>query len=277
MKNNFQYDVNKTFYVKISRDEFIDKQYLIWPFAVVVGTCFVLMLLFMLFKWLRDCQKRRKSRLSSKHLKKIPVKKFKKGDNYETCAICLEDYENGDKLRVLPCAHAYHCKCIDPWLTKRKKTCPVCKRKVIPGSNPDSDSESSDEEGPTTSERTPLLAGNNNTPRRSTFDNSGLPEVVRPEVQRVQIQGHSHSSDSDSSEDEIDTIEADITMETSSEEEDNAETSGEGRDGLNGISNAGFTDVEGTSPRAEGSEQTQVEVEVMGTQMGEEKVSNHIV
>ena len=68
---------------------------------------------------------------------------------------------------------AYHCKCIDPWLTKRKKTCPVCKRKVIPGSNPDSDSESSDEEGPTTSERTPLLAGNNNTPRRSTFDNSG--------------------------------------------------------------------------------------------------------
>ncbi|XP_022288505.2 E3 ubiquitin-protein ligase RNF13-like [Crassostrea virginica] len=277
MKNNFQYDVNKTFYVKISRDEFIDKQYLIWPFAVVVGTCFVLMLLFMLFKWLRDCQKRRKSRLSSKHLKKIPVKKFKKGDNYETCAICLEDYENGDKLRVLPCAHAYHCKCIDPWLTKRKKTCPVCKRKVIPGSNPDSDSESSDEEGPTTSERTPLLAGNNNTPRRSTFDNSGLPEVVRPEVQRVQIMGHSHSSDSDSSEDEIDTIEADITMETSSEEEDNAETGGAGRDGMIGISNAGFTDVEGTSPRAEGSEQTQVEVEVMGTQMGEEKVSNHIV
>ena len=72
---------------------------------------------------------------------------------------------------------AYHCKCIDPWLTKRKKTCPVCKRKVIPGTNPDSDSES-DEESEGTSERSPLLAGNNNnqvmdTPRRSTFDNSG--------------------------------------------------------------------------------------------------------
>lgn len=76
-------------------------------------------------------------------------------------------------LYLLKMISAYHCKCIDPWLTKRKKTCPVCKRKVIPGANPDSDSESSDEEGPSTSERTPLLAGNNNRTRRSTFDNSG--------------------------------------------------------------------------------------------------------
>lgn len=76
-------------------------------------------------------------------------------------------------LYFLKTISAYHCKCIDPWLTKRKKTCPVCKRKVIPGANPDSDSESSDEEGPSTSERTPLLAGNNNHTRRSTFDNSG--------------------------------------------------------------------------------------------------------
>lgn len=35
------------FYIKIGRDTFIEKPYLIWPFAVVVGTCFVLMLLFM--------------------------------------------------------------------------------------------------------------------------------------------------------------------------------------------------------------------------------------
>lgn len=33
-------------------------------------------------------------------------------------------------MRILPCRHAYHTKCIDVWLTKNRRVCPVCKRKV---------------------------------------------------------------------------------------------------------------------------------------------------
>ena len=188
--------------IKIDREVDYNFNPYLWPFAIVVGTCFILMLVFMLVRFCRDLHKKKKSRLSTKCLKKIPIKKFKKGDNYDVCAICLDDYEEGEKLRVLPCAHVYHIKCIDPWLTKRKKTCPVCKRKVIPGSNPDSDSSDEDTENESSNERTPLLLNNNpvmTTSRRSTFDSSGLPEAVRQEVTTVHVRTHRiEDSDSDS-------------------------------------------------------------------------------
>ncbi|KAJ4714185.1 receptor-likey region, transmembrane domain- and RING domain-containing protein 1 [Melia azedarach] len=45
----------------------------------------------------------------------------------ETCAICLEDYRDGEKLKMLPCKHEFHSSCVDSWLTKWGTFCPVCK------------------------------------------------------------------------------------------------------------------------------------------------------
>ncbi|KAJ3257542.1 hypothetical protein HK103_004451 [Boothiomyces macroporosus] len=44
----------------------------------------------------------------------------------ETCAMCLEDYEDNDQLRELYCGHRYHSSCIDVYLLNQKRICPVC-------------------------------------------------------------------------------------------------------------------------------------------------------
>lgn len=55
------------------------------------------------------------------------------GMEYNTvCSICLEDFEYGEQLRVLPCRHQFHTECIIPWLTQRQGLCPLCKTQVLP-------------------------------------------------------------------------------------------------------------------------------------------------
>ena len=38
------------------------------------------------------------------------------------CAICISDFVNGDRIRILPCGHIFHMDEIDMWLVRRKKT-----------------------------------------------------------------------------------------------------------------------------------------------------------
>ncbi|MBA0770026.1 hypothetical protein Gotri_018708 [Gossypium trilobum] len=49
----------------------------------------------------------------------------------ETCAICLEDYKDGEILKILPCQHDFHSSCVESWLTKWGTFCPVCKHDMI--------------------------------------------------------------------------------------------------------------------------------------------------
>ncbi|XP_071697511.1 uncharacterized protein [Rutidosis leptorrhynchoides] len=53
------------------------------------------------------------------------------GPNYvQQCYICLVDYEEEDKIRVLPCQHEYHAACVDKWLKEVNGVCPVCRCNV---------------------------------------------------------------------------------------------------------------------------------------------------
>jgi len=44
----------------------------------------------------------------------------------EQCPCCMEDFEEGENIRVLPCFHVFHQNCADPWLQKMPD-CPLCR------------------------------------------------------------------------------------------------------------------------------------------------------
>ncbi|WMV51355.1 hypothetical protein MTR67_044740 [Solanum verrucosum] len=50
----------------------------------------------------------------------------------EICSICLSEYVNGDTIGTLHCRHEYHATCIEEWLQRGKKNCPICRSSVLP-------------------------------------------------------------------------------------------------------------------------------------------------
>uniref|UniRef100_A0A182MCC8 RING-type domain-containing protein n=1 Tax=Anopheles culicifacies TaxID=139723 RepID=A0A182MCC8_9DIPT len=43
-----------------------------------------------------------------------------------SCVVCMCDFEARQILRVLPCSHEFHAKCVDKWL-RSNRTCPICR------------------------------------------------------------------------------------------------------------------------------------------------------
>lgn len=96
-------------------------KYLI-PFISVIGICFLVLLVsmasfikhswaslnndhFQFVKYIGERRRISRNRLSRTALNQLEMRKWRKGDEPETCAICLEDFVANDKLRVLPCKH----------------------------------------------------------------------------------------------------------------------------------------------------------------------------
>lgn len=60
------------------------------------------------------------------------VKGLKIGKGALECAVCLNEFEDDETLRLIPkCDHVFHPECIDEWLASHT-TCPVCRANLVP-------------------------------------------------------------------------------------------------------------------------------------------------
>ncbi|KAI4330399.1 hypothetical protein MLD38_028689 [Melastoma candidum] len=84
-------------------------------------------------EWL--CWRRRVSSMKVvdvKYMEGLPSFSFdssQRADKYDrdVCTICLDDYKDGEIIKVLPCRHEFHSSCVESWLNKGGLFCPVCK------------------------------------------------------------------------------------------------------------------------------------------------------
>lgn len=107
---------------------------------------------------------RQKRQLSQDMVRMLPTRLYglenqeeceKAAKEQSGCVICLEPFKFGDAIRSLPCQHEYHKDCIgkgydkhdfyalltqvllDPWLTKKSASCPLCLQVVNIPTPPD--------------------------------------------------------------------------------------------------------------------------------------------
>ncbi|XP_076127727.1 uncharacterized protein LOC143108971 [Alosa pseudoharengus] len=77
-----------------------------------------------------------KNVLTKREIERLPTKAYNPAHSAgkTECQICFCEYTEGEQLRMLPCLHDYHVKCIDRWL-KENVTCPICRADVSQTSN----------------------------------------------------------------------------------------------------------------------------------------------
>ncbi|XP_035295791.1 E3 ubiquitin-protein ligase RNF38 isoform X5 [Cricetulus griseus] len=67
--------------------------------------------------------------LTKADIEQLPSYRFNPNNHQSEqtlCVVCMCDFESRQLLRVLPCNHEFHAKCVDKWL-KGNRTCPICR------------------------------------------------------------------------------------------------------------------------------------------------------
>ncbi|KAL8198735.1 UNVERIFIED_CONTAM: E3 ubiquitin-protein ligase rnf43, partial [Gekko kuhli] len=118
--------------------------YDVWILLTVVSTVLVIVLIFIVRS---RCQPSRiQTNIQEETLRAINqlatrryqarCRQAPTGDSASTCssapvcAICLEEFSEGQELRIITCFHEFHRWCVDPWL-QQHQTCPLCMFNII--------------------------------------------------------------------------------------------------------------------------------------------------
>ncbi|XP_061542258.1 E3 ubiquitin-protein ligase RNF38-like [Phycodurus eques] len=67
--------------------------------------------------------------LTKADIEQLPSYRFNPNNHQSEqtlCVVCMSDFESRQLLRVLPCSHEFHGKCVDKWL-RANRTCPICR------------------------------------------------------------------------------------------------------------------------------------------------------
>ncbi|XP_025851804.1 E3 ubiquitin-protein ligase RNF43 [Vulpes vulpes] len=123
--------------------------YDVWILLTVVGTIFVVILASVLrircrpqhsrpdplqqrTAWAISQLATRRYRASSKRARAEWPDSSSSCNSAPVCAICLEEFSEGQELRIISCLHEFHRVCVDPWLHQHR-TCPLCMFNIIEG------------------------------------------------------------------------------------------------------------------------------------------------
>ena len=96
----------------------------------------------------RHAERNRPPAASRETIASLPRTPFQKeGSLADDCAVCQENYTEGEEIIHLPCKHIFHPSCILNWL-ELNGTCPVCRFSLVTG-NPAASNNPSGRSSPT--------------------------------------------------------------------------------------------------------------------------------
>ena len=58
------------------------------------------------------------------------IKKHKISKSTKKCMICMDHFEKGEIMKLLPCSHYFHSQCLKPWFTGNS-ICPTCRFNIV--------------------------------------------------------------------------------------------------------------------------------------------------